>query len=304
MTTLSPLLVDAKREYTVQLADLLTPYVMNTIARIFENAKQRTKEFRELLRAVPNWNATSIDERTNEIERRNPQLQDLIAACCVSYTKVLGSIRLNQSQSSNVRVSLPKSSDFVHSVYVYVAKEFFYEPKLVFADRHAKTALMRDAVEESVRQHVPMQQLLKAYLSVAVDTEGMDPMGAAADGFSTPLPPPRAMPSPAPPSPPSPPPPVVYSPAAAPVVYPQPVQMMATQPQIEHFMEQHQQPQMLQQELEHFMEQHQQPQPLMPDAPAPDQVPQHQMPPQAPPPPQQQPPQPEFFNDDNMDDFN
>lgn len=176
---LSPLLVDAKKEYTAQLADLLSPYVFNTIARLYDSSRKNTKAFRELLRQVPNWNASQIDDRTNEIERRNPQLQDLIAACCVSYTKVLGSIRLNQSQQSNVRISLPQSTAFVHSVYVDVAKSFFYDPKLVYADRRAKTTLMRDAVDESIRQHVPIDQLLKAYLHVAVDDAGIDPMAAS-----------------------------------------------------------------------------------------------------------------------------
>lgn len=176
---LSPLLVDAKKEYTHQLADLLAPYVMNTVARIFETSNKKQSTFRELLRQVPNWNATNIEERTNEIERRNPQLQDLIAACCVSYTKVLGSIRLSQAQNSNYRVSLPESSTFVHGVYIHVAKEFFYNPKLVYATRHEKIELLRDAVDESIRQHVPISQLLKAYLSVAVDESGMDPMAAS-----------------------------------------------------------------------------------------------------------------------------
>lgn len=174
--SLSPLLVDAKREYTHQLADVLAPYVFNTIARLYERSKKHQPTFREFLRQVPNWNTTSIEERTNEIERRNPQLQDLIAACCVSYTKVLGSIRLSQSQTSNVRVALPQCGVFVHGVYIHVAKEFFYEPKLVCADRHAKTELIRVAVEESVRQHVPIKELLRAYLDVAVDTGGLDPM--------------------------------------------------------------------------------------------------------------------------------
>jgi hypothetical protein len=176
---LSPLLVDAKKEYTHQLADLLAPYVMNTVARLFEASNKKQSAFRELLRQVPNWNASNIEERTNEIERRNPQLQDLIAACCVSYTKVLGSIRLSQAQNSNYRVSLPQSSTFVHGVYIHVAKEFFYNPKLVYATRHEKIELLRDAVDESIRQHVPISQLLKAYLSVAVDESGMDPMAAA-----------------------------------------------------------------------------------------------------------------------------
>lgn len=177
--TLSPLLVDAKKEYTHQLADLLAPYVMTTLARMFEKANKNQKTFREMLRQVPNWNATIIDERTHEIERRNPQLADLIAACCVSYTKVLGSIKLNHSQSSNVRISLPHSNTFVHGVYIHVAKEYYYEPKMLYADRHAKMNLMHDAVEESIRQHVPIQQLLKAYLSTAVDEQGIDPIAAS-----------------------------------------------------------------------------------------------------------------------------
>ena len=176
---LSPLLVDAKKEYTHQLADLLAPYVMNTIARLFETSNKKQTAFRELLRQVPNWNASNIEERTNEIERRNPQLQDLIAACCVSYTKVLGSIRISQAQNSNYRVSLPESSTFVHGVYIHVAKEFFYTPKLIYANRHEKMQLLQDAVDESIRQHVPIRQLLKAYLSVAVDESGMDPLAAA-----------------------------------------------------------------------------------------------------------------------------
>ena len=173
---LSPLLVDAKREYTHQLADVLAPYVFDTVAMLYERSKRQQPAFREYLRRVPHWNASMITEKTNEIERKNPQLQDLIAACCVSYTKVLGSIRLSNSQNSNFRIALPESGVFVHGVYIHVAKEFYYVPDLVTANRFAKMDLVRAAVEESIRQHVPIKDLLKAYLSVAVDTGGLDPM--------------------------------------------------------------------------------------------------------------------------------
>ena len=295
---LSPLLVDAKHEYTVQLADLLAPYAMNTIARIYEASNKSTKAFRELLRQVPNWNASQIDERTNEIERRNPQLQDLIAACCVSYTKVLGSIRLNQSQNSNVRIALPQSTAFVHNVHV--AKEFYHDHKLVFADRHAKAALMRDAVDESIRQHVPIQQLLQAYLHVAVDAEGMDPMAAAFQ--DQPLPPGPAAPEASP----------YHTPVRSPMMaayqpempgtqqMPIMVPAMAQMPQMQPQMMPEQPPQMMMPQMQPQM----QPQ-MMPEQP--------QMQPQMPEqPPQMQPqmepqmhvnvpedagPRPEFFDD-------
>jgi len=272
MTTLSPLLVDAKKEYTHQLADVLAPYVMNTVARIYETSKKKTAAFRELLRQVPNWNNSSIEERTNEIERRNPQLEDLIAACCVSYTKVLGSIRLNQSQNSNVRIALPQTTAFVHGVYIHVAKEFFYDPKLVYADRHAKILLLQDAVEESIRQHVPIRQLLKAYLSLAVDSDGMDPLAAAGGIPDDPIVVPR---------PGSPvysqqdfmmPPPQMMSPQPPPMMpefmlqQPQPHFQQQQQPQ-PHFQQQQQQP--------HFQE----PQQELPQQPQPHfQEPQQELP--------------------------
>lgn len=181
MASLTPILLDAKKEYTHQLADVMLPYVMRTVSALYDQAKHKTKQFRVLLQQVPSWNDQVIREKTADIERKYSQLQNLITACCVSYTKVLGSIRLNTTQQSNIRLSIPETHAFVHGVYVYVAKEFFYEPQLVYSTRAAKNDLMREAVEESVRQNVPIDQLLEAYLTTSVDGQGIDPIAASAD---------------------------------------------------------------------------------------------------------------------------
>lgn len=181
MASLTPILLDAKKEYVHQLSDIMLPYVMRTISGLYDHAKHKPKQFRMMLQQVPSWNDQVIKDKTAEIERKYSQLQNLITACCVSYTKVLGSIRLNTNQNSNIRLSVPDTSKFVHSVYIYVAKEFFYEPKMLYSNRASKNDLMREAVEESVRQNVPIDQLLEAYLTVSVDNEGIDPIAASAD---------------------------------------------------------------------------------------------------------------------------
>ena len=181
MASLTPILLDAKKEYVHQLSDIMLPYVMRTVSGLYDHAKHKPKQFRMMLQQVPSWNDQVIKDKTAEIERKYSQLQNLITACCVSYTKVLGSIRLNTNQNSNIRLSVPDTSKFVHSVYIYVAKEFFYEPKLLYSNRTSKNDLMREAVEESVRQNVPIDQLLEAYLTVSVDNEGIDPIAASAD---------------------------------------------------------------------------------------------------------------------------
>ena len=178
MATLTPILLDAKKEYVHQLGDLLSPYILRTISSLYDHAKHKSKVFRQLLQQVPSWNDQVIKDKASEIERKHSQLQNLITACCVSYTKVLGSIRLNNKQESNIRLSIPDTATFIHGVYVYVAKEFFYEPRLLYADRPTRSSLIRDGVEESVRQNVPIDQLLQAYLTTAVDSRGIDPMAA------------------------------------------------------------------------------------------------------------------------------
>ena len=177
--TMNPNLFEAKREYSKQLANILTPYVFATIAKIFEANRHK---FRQALRDVPNWNSGMIGDKTTEITMKHPHLQNLITAACVSYTKMLGSIRLNNNASSNVRVTIPEVGPFIHSVYTYVAREFFYEPTtLLKANRHVKNDLVEDAIDEAVREHVPIDQLLDAYLSPAVDTRGIDPFAASFD---------------------------------------------------------------------------------------------------------------------------
>ena len=176
---MNPNLFEAKREYSKQLANILTPYVFATIAKIFEANRHK---FRQALRDVPNWNSGMIADKTTEITMKHPHLQNLITAACVSYTKMLGSIRLNNNVSSNVRVTIPEVGPFIHSVYTYVAREFFYEPTtLLKANRHVKNDLVEDAIDEAVREHVPIDQLLDAYLSPAVDTRGIDPFAASFD---------------------------------------------------------------------------------------------------------------------------
>lgn len=179
MVTLTPILLDAKKEYVHQLADVLSPYVMRTISALYDQARHKSKVFRQLLQQVPSWNDQVLKDRASEIERRHSQLQNLITACCVSYTKVLGSIRLNTQQQSNVRLSVPETSTFIHGVYIYVAKEFFYEPRLLYADRATKHRLIEEGIEDSVRKNVPIDQLLDAYLSPAVDAKGIDPLAAS-----------------------------------------------------------------------------------------------------------------------------
>lgn len=191
MDSLTPLLLDAKREYLSQLSELLAPHVLNTMqnayltaAKTQRNARRVVAAFQEKLREIPVWNASVVAAKTAEISSRAPFLADLIAAVFVSYTKILSSIKLG-ADKPNIRLRLPSNDQLVHQVYIHVAKEFYAAPSLLRADRATRAATVRAAVDSAVRSMLPIQDILRAYLGNSVDGEDQtmnaDP-GADDDG--------------------------------------------------------------------------------------------------------------------------
>lgn len=172
---LTPLLIDAKREYVGQLADVLTPFVVNHMVNLYLAARKQapnssTITFQKALRVIPVWNSHSVRRHTADIENKYSFLGDLIAACFVAYVKILSSVKLHH-QKPNIRLKLPTNDAFVHKVYIHVAREFYATPDLVRADRAAKVAVVRGAVEASVRDMLPIEDILKAYLGNTVDED-------------------------------------------------------------------------------------------------------------------------------------
>ena len=152
---LTPLLIDAKKEYVGQLTDILAPYVLGRMRAMWDSTatarRDRVQVFQKMLRAIPAWNAQTVASHTNEIANRYPYLGDLIAAVFVSYTKILSSIKLSQT-AAPVRLKLPENDAVVHQVYVHTAKEIYAAPSLITApDAAARVSIVRAAIETAVR---------------------------------------------------------------------------------------------------------------------------------------------------------
>lgn len=170
---LTPLLIDAKREYVGQLSDVLAPFVLNHFVNVYVAVQKLDKAsptltFQRALREIPAWNSVAVAQKTAEVQNRYKFLGDLIAACFVAYVKVLSSVKLHQHKP-NIRLRLPSNETFVHKVYVHAAREFYNAPALLNADRAAKLGVVRAAVEASVRDMLPIEDILKAYLGNTVD---------------------------------------------------------------------------------------------------------------------------------------
>jgi len=175
VTGLTPLLIDAKREYVAQLTDVLAPYVINYMQALYVGATQANRRtpmltFQRQLREIQHWNANTIQQRTNEIKSRYAFLADLIAACFVAYVKILSSVKLHQNKH-NITLPLPSNETFVHKVYVHTAREFYTNPALITSgDRATKVSIVRTAVETAVRDNLPIEDILKNFLGNTVDS--------------------------------------------------------------------------------------------------------------------------------------
>jgi hypothetical protein len=174
---LTPLLLDAKKEYSIRLCEIMSPLVLKFIDTTFRKAHENVGSrdsliaFQEQLRCVPEWNSTIIRNHTQAIETKYSYFSDLIAAVFVTHVKVLSSIKLS-SQRPNIKLKLPTNEAFVHQVYISTAKNFYENPYAAQnRDRSFRIQLISSAIESAVRAMLPMGDVLQAYLASAVNND-------------------------------------------------------------------------------------------------------------------------------------
>ena len=184
-------LVEAKKEYTKQLIHFLVTPIYQGIQSIYNDALNHCEDcgdrnilmkFQQLLREIPKWNQEIIDDEYERIieETNCNWLGDLIKAVFVANVKVLSSVRLG-SNFKKITLKIPEPRDFLHRTYIEVARGVYADPYLfshqvkeMDVHRNMKDArkLIGDAIEETVRKMLPVQQVLQEYLGEDYQQEG------------------------------------------------------------------------------------------------------------------------------------
>jgi hypothetical protein len=162
MSDITPLLLDAKREYTQRLQEIVEPQITSTFADLFEKSDYDYYEFQQALRQVPYWNSTIVNLKTQYFMTQFPWFDNLVAAVVVTYVKVLSAIRLGDKP--NVKLQLPKTEDFVHELYKQVARIVYYAPETIESHETMMTAV-GDGIENSIRRLIPYDAILESYLA-------------------------------------------------------------------------------------------------------------------------------------------
>ena len=194
MDTNVAVLVDAKTEYTKQLIQIIAPHLLSGLLTIYDEAYgvcTSNKEedltmltFQELLGEVPAWNNVMVAEEAERImeESKCDYLEDILTAVFVCHTKILTTVRVT-NKDRKINLKIPSVENFIHQVYIEIAREFWRHPYLLNPTEVTKLEYQHNlqvadekictCVESTIRKLLPVKDILKEYLTED-DDEGND----------------------------------------------------------------------------------------------------------------------------------
>ena len=184
-------LVESKNEWCARLTTILTPALIVGIKSIFDEAIKLCKDndeddkylmtFQTFLSRVPKWNNEIIESETKRIlEVTSCQyLEDLITCVHIVHLKALTCIRVGQDQKK-IDIDVPSINNFIHKVYISLARKIYTNvylfeknipPLNIQKHNRELELLIREAILLSVRDSMPIENILRAYISETNEEE-------------------------------------------------------------------------------------------------------------------------------------
>jgi len=182
---------ESKNEWGARLVTILTPLVTEGLKSIFDEAINLCKTnnemdkylmtFQNFISRIPKWNSTIIEIEKNRIveKSRCSYLEDLITCVHIIQLKLLTAIRVGQKQKK-IDISIPKLEDFIHKVYINVARKIYknvylYEiniPPLQIQKHHRELEIIiQECILNTVRESIPIESILRAYMDETVEDD-------------------------------------------------------------------------------------------------------------------------------------
>jgi len=124
----------------------------------------------------------------DNITNRCAWFNDLLAAVFVSCVKILSAVRLNKG-NKKISLKLPTNEVFIQTCYNNVAKDLYQDPYIYHENQneHARNDKLYErfcvCIETSVKELIPVQQILQTYMSQTQEGQDLD-VGEAEVGDS------------------------------------------------------------------------------------------------------------------------
>ena len=174
-------LQESRNEYCSRLITILTPCIIDGVKSIFDESwklcienDEKTKylmTFQNFLSRVPKWNSNIIAQECGRIKEKSncTYISDLITCVHILQLKMLSCMRVGTKQKK-VNVDMPVLDDFIHKVYVNVARKVYTNVYLKSQKNSRELEIIiRECILQTIRDNIPVEELLKLYMSETVE---------------------------------------------------------------------------------------------------------------------------------------
>jgi hypothetical protein len=137
--------------------------------------------FQNFISRIPKWNQTIIETERKRICDKSgcAYLEDLVTCVHIIQLKILTAMRVGQKQKK-VDINVPKLDDFIHKVYVNVARKvyknvYLFEiniPPLNIQKNYREVEIIvQECILNTLRESIPVEAILKAYMDETVEED-------------------------------------------------------------------------------------------------------------------------------------
>ena len=177
-------LTESRNEYCALLLSKITPFIIQGIYSIFNEANKLCYEndeeekylmtFQNFLARITKWNQEIINNETERIIKTSGcnYLEDLLTCVHVTQLKLLTSVRVGSKQKK-IDIDIPKLNNFIHQIYIHLARKVY---KNVFLfDKNAPSLqqqknmreleiIVKECILGVIRDTMPLETILRSYL--------------------------------------------------------------------------------------------------------------------------------------------
>jgi len=182
---------ESKNEWGARLLTILTPLIVEGFKSIFEESLNLCRAnnemdkylmtFQNFISRIPKWNPTIIENEKKRICDKSgcTYLDDLITCVHIIQLKLLTAVRAGTKQKK-VDIQIPKFEDFIHKVYIHVARKIYKNvylfeaniPPLQTQKNHRELELIiQECILNAVRESIPIDMILRAYLDETIEDD-------------------------------------------------------------------------------------------------------------------------------------
>ena len=182
---------ESKNEWGARLITILTPLIIDGYKSILDEAIKLCKDngemdkylmtFQNFISRIPKWNQTIIETERKRICEKSgcAYLEDLVTCVHIIQLKILTAMRVGQKQKK-VDINVPKLNDFIHKVYVNVARKIYKNvylfeiniPPLNIQKNYREVEIIvQECILNTLRESIPVEAILKAYMDETVEED-------------------------------------------------------------------------------------------------------------------------------------